>query len=423
MRSRWTEGYLCTADLSNLYTNLWVSHLQENGFRGVIVKWGDEAIIPGRQWDKERLDLRQFDAVRFVWCRSITEDLAREKEWVAIESQSKLVKYQYARQGFDSLKAQLSQLEAGKYEVGVNLGSLAVSYDFINTALDVFHDDVWDSQKWVDWDPYVWMALHCRDETQWRAEADHEARIGKTGIRDLEIRFPNFYVKVSELRSALEAKTKRPFSVGVLDFGEPFWADFGLHLSLRRLLESVTADSDHGTVSRDLFGIPQARDKNGNIIVRSTIPPSVDIRDSVIIDTVIQDEGTVIRNGLVVGGRHKRVYMPHGGSALFCLVDDLALTGPHGIALRSVGPQVVVPAGGRHTTLLLSNGLLDMVADESIVDYSGDNYSRPILGNRLSFEEAEKLMLSIDAHDLESRWSNLWLTARQPGLANGESEK
>jgi hypothetical protein len=192
-----------------------------------VVKWGDEAIIPGKRWNLGRHHLRHLDAVRFVWRREVTEDLAREKEWVTIEMQTGLVRHQYARQKLDSLKERLSQLEAGKYEIGVNLGSLAISYEFLDLARDLLGDDVWNSQKWADWDPYVWMALLCQNEAEWRAEAEHETRIGKTGIRDLEARYPNFYTKIAEVRSALEARTQRPFSVGFLDFGEPFWADFG----------------------------------------------------------------------------------------------------------------------------------------------------------------------------------------------------
>lgn len=407
MRSRWSENYLCTADLSGLCTNLWNFHLEAGGFQGAVVKWGDEAIIPGRRWSLDRPDLRHLDAVRFVWRRDATEDMAREKEWVAIETRTRLVRRQYARQQLASLRERLSELEAGRYEIGVNLGSLAISYEFLEIALDLLGDDVRDPQKWADWDPYVWMALLCRSEAEWRAEAEYETRIGKTGLRELEARYPGFYTTIAEVRSALESRTGRPFAVGCLDFGEPFWADLGLHIPLRRLLESVASDAEGSDVARELFGIPQQRDERGNVIVRSTIPDTADVRDSVIIDTVIRDPDTVVRNGLIVGGRHGRLRAPYGGAALFCSVDDMSFTGPHAIALRSAGKQATLPAGGRHTTLLLGHEMVDLVTHESVVDYGGDEYNHPILGNKLSFAEAEALMANVDPQELENSWQKL----------------
>jgi hypothetical protein len=63
-------------------------------------------------------------------------------------------------------------------------------------AEDVFCDDISDEKKWVDWDPYAWIAFCCQDEDEWRAEAALEERMGKTGICDLEKRMPDFIHKI-----------------------------------------------------------------------------------------------------------------------------------------------------------------------------------------------------------------------------------
>lgn len=401
--------YLRTADLSNMYSNIWIRHLSQCGFRGLIVKWGDEAVIPGTLWSPDRNDYRNVDAVRFVWKTKPTENLAREKEWVTIDSQTGLMVFQYARQEIEVLRRRLSELQEGAYEVGVNLGSLAISYDFLNIALEILHDDVLDPHKWADWDPYVWIALCCADEAEWRAEAEYEDRIGKTGIRELEARYPHFFSKIAQVRRALESRSNRAFAVGTLDFGDAFWTDFGLHFALRRSLESLTEDSERGAISRELFRIPHSLDRHGNIIdVDSKVPESAFIRNSVIIDSIILDEKTVICRGLVVGGQHRRLHMPCGGIALFCAADHLEFAGPHGIAFRSIGSKISISAGGRHTTLFLPEGPENMVSEESVLDYSGGNYTQPILGNRLSFEQAGKIMSEVDGRDLEARWLKAW---------------
>src|SRR5436853_5556194 len=139
--------------------------------------------------------------------------------------------FQYARQHIDSLRQRIAELEPGRYDTGVNLGNLAISYDFMDIAADVLGDDVADAQKWVDWDPYVWIALFCSDRSQWQAEIDHEDRDGRSGIRRLEARYPDFDDRVTKLRRELEAKIGRPLAVAVLDFGEVLWIDCGLHLA------------------------------------------------------------------------------------------------------------------------------------------------------------------------------------------------
>lgn len=407
LKSLHTGIYLNLADLSSLYTNLWIYTLRQNGFSGAVIKWGDEAIIPGLIWPTNGQRYCQYDAVRFVWRRELTEDLAREKEWVAIDSGTEQVVCQFSRQPLDILQERIAEYVAKGLQVGVNLGSLAIGHKFLQVALKVLQDDLRHPQKWVDWDPYVWMALHCRDEQQWQRERQHEARIGKTGIAELEARYPDFYPKMSQIRRTLEEETGRPFSVGVLDFGEPFWVDFGLHIPLRSTLETLLESTERGEVARSMFDIPSQRDRRGNIIVRSQIPPAADIRDSLIMDSVIEDERSLVRRGLILGSRHQKLWMPHGGSSLFCAVRQLTMRGPHAIAFWTVGESVELSEGDRCTTLLTPAGPETMLGNEEIKDYRAGHYNQPILDNRYSFDEAARLMAGTSGKELEMRWANL----------------
>jgi hypothetical protein len=412
MKAAQSGIFLRTVDLANLSANSWIRHLANCNFKGMIVKWGDEAVIPGVDWDAKPRDLSNVDAVRFVWKTKITEDLAREKEWVVIDPATGFMKQQLSRQDLATLKQRIALLGDG-VEVGVNLGSLAISYPFLDTALEVLREDVLEPSKWANWDPYAWIALCCQDEAQWRAEAAHEERLGGTGIRELEARYPDFYPKLAGLRGALESRTGRPLAIGVVDFGETFWVDLGLHLTLRETMDALVTDSDRGRATRELFGIPHNRDKNGNIMVRSSFPPPAAIRDSVLIDSVIRDHNSVIQRGVVVGGRHGWLSMPQGGSALFCAADRMEYSGPHGVAFRSLGREITVAEGGRHTSMMLPDGPTDMVSNESVLDYSGDNYAQPILGNAISFEDAGRIMSALDGRDLETRWLHAWKGGRE----------
>lgn len=408
MRAYNAGTYMCAADVSNLYSNLWLQHLQQSGFRGVLVKWGDEATIPSISWQSSISSLKDFDAVRFIFKTEVTENLAREKEWVVIDPQNDTMKYQFARQDANILKQRFTEFKDRNYQLAVNLGSLAISYDFLDLALKIFHEDINNPDKQADWDPYVWMALFANNIEQWHKEIEYELKAGKKGLQLLEKRYENFYGKIQELRTSFERRKGRPFRVGVIDFGKAFWVDIGLHKTLRNFLERITENSVVGKTTRDILAIFEEKDKNNNIIIRSSIPREADIKNSMIIDTFITDPKTFIRNAIIVCGKHESLTIPHGGSALFCAVNHMDFTGPHGIAFRSFGKNISIHEGGRHTSVLFPNEIINMISNESLIDYNGDNYLRPIFNNRYSFKELSELMSHKGGKQIEECWMQKW---------------
>ncbi len=184
--------------------------------------------------------------------------------------------------------------------------------------------------------------------------------------------------------------------------------DWGLHLSLRRSLEAMTTDSDQGVSTRDLFNLPHDCDSHGNIILRSSIPPGADIRETVLVDTVITDPRSVIHGGVVVAGRHKKLDMPDGGSVLFCAANEMTFKGPHAIAFKTVGEEYQLAEGDRLACLFLSDGTREMRSNESLINYEGENYAQPVMGNPISFEEATRRMYLEDTRLVEKRWSEKW---------------
>jgi hypothetical protein len=407
MLSSSQELYLTTADIAAMTASLWIHHLESNGFSGMVVKWGDEAVIPGKVWESGTNKYQNLDGMRFVWQTEPTEDLAREKEWVEFDRLTYQMTHQYTRQELNNLLLRLSKHGPNR-QIGVNLGSLAISYPLLQVMEDVFRDDISDENKWVDWDPYTWIAITCQDEAEWKAEANLEERMEKTGMRDLERRMPDFFEKILQVRATFEKRYHRLPVIGVLDFGQPFWMDWGLHLSLRRSLEALIDDSDLGGISRELFQIPQTRDKNGNYLLRSSIPKGADIRDSILVDTIISDPETVIHGGVVLAGRHHRLEIPEGGSALFCACDEMKFNGPHAIAFKSTGNQFILKEGDRLATLYLADETIVIRTNESMIQYEGENYSRPVFKNPISFEEAGRRMSEVDTRLVEKRWFDQW---------------
>jgi hypothetical protein len=97
-RSR-SEEWLCTADVSNLQSNVIVSHLARNGFSGQVIKWGDEILLASEDWEGAHFRFGEVDAIRFISQVQPTEELAREKEWILFEDASRLMTREYSRQG------------------------------------------------------------------------------------------------------------------------------------------------------------------------------------------------------------------------------------------------------------------------------------------------------------------------------------
>jgi hypothetical protein len=400
------QVYLQMADLSGLSNNILIKHLERGGFRGCVVKWGDEAIIPGHDLLQIERAYEHFHAVRVISRKEITEELAREKEWIVADTESQHMHSQYARQSYGTLLSRLEQFGDSRYYVGVNLGTIAVSYVFLELALEVFGPDVDDPAIWLDWDPYFWIALYCPSPEAWQREIAYEDRDGRGGIRALESRYPDFYARVTRFRQRLEQQTGRPLAVGVIDFGTILWTDFGLHSALRRNFQALLEDSEAGMAYRALFGIEGQRDRNGNLLIRSSVPETASIKNALIIDSTILDGDSVVDGAIIVGGRHRRVEAPEGGVAIFCAVDQLRFEGPNGVAFRSIGGEVSIPAGGRHTTLLLPSGMEHLTSNESVISYEGTNYSEPLAGNAISFEEAARLAATTSAE--EQRWASIW---------------
>ena len=400
LRGARSGRYLRTGDLAALYSNSWLEQLRSGGFHGSLVKWGDEAIIPGMVWSTGRNDFSGVDLIRFVWKTEPNETLAREKEWFVIDNETGLIERLIPRQSLETLREELRGYEGRRYATAVNLGSVAASYHFLNLATESF-SGVLDGSRLADWDPMTMFLLLGGNDAEAAAQA---------ALHTAEKRCPGLRETVSGLCSRFQREVGRPLRAGFIDFGDALWVDLGLHSTLRKTLDTLTQDTPAGAALRAFFGSPGERDSNGNILLDSTIPAGADIRNSVIIDSTILDTESVVHSGVIVGSRHDQIRMPEGGASLFSAIRHLEFAGPRGIVFRTVSDLLSIPEGGRHAVLYLDSGAIPLVSREDM-SFDGPNYAEPVLGNAISFEEAGRRAAAMDGSRLEENWMSAWKAA------------
>lgn len=395
LRGRRTRRYLCAAELSNLYSGIWLEYLERHGFRGVLVKWGDEAILPSATFPER--DLSRVDAVRFIWLTEPTPAFAREKDWVVVDRGSGLVRDFVVRQPIERLDPRIAAERAAGADFGVNLGSLAVSRVLMDELTAEFERDLADPTSQFDWDPYVWKALLAPGEQRFREALEADAALGSGSARKLLERSPDFFARLARVRDRVEAKNGRPLAIQSLDFGEALWIDMGLHASLARFFGDLVAESSRGDVIRALSGLADTpRDDRGNIVVDGRIAPGADVRDSVVLDATI-GERSVVKGGVVIRGTHERLGMPAGGVSLFSQVGDASFADGSAIVLGAVADRLELVAGARNTTLSLPGGPVPLWYHEGTAERDSAFYERVLEGNSMSFEQAARTVAELVA--------------------------
>jgi len=86
----------------------------------------------------------------------------------------------------------------------------------------------------------------------------------------------------------------------------------------------------------------------------------------------------------------------------------MKLAGPHAIGFKLTGERYELGEGDRLANLYLADSKLVMRSNESLVNYEGENYTVPVMGNPLSFEEAARRISVEDNRQVEKRWLDWW---------------
>jgi len=251
--------------------------LRENGFLGILCKWGDETQIPSISFDKIfSHDLDQVDIIKFISILKITDELARQKDWVVFDSQGHMIT-QLARNKKDKLIEQLCELgikprEDGEFYAGISLGPVAISYSFLEIANEIFSKEIREDGIFLDFDPYVLRVLAVdSDIDAWKQCVEEDEN-----LQELEKLIPDFFQKIQDVKEMFKEKYQRNLTLKVADLGADIsWMDIGQHTAMKQRYLSLNSKESIGDISRKIEGITSTRDEHGNIIVDSFISPDV----------------------------------------------------------------------------------------------------------------------------------------------------
>jgi hypothetical protein len=386
--------------------------LRRSGFNGLVVKWGDEVQIPTKDLSGTDDLFRDADVIRFVSVREINSDEARNKDWVGV-SESGYVTAFIPRRPLERMgelaDRGLLQRREGKLWGGVNLGSIAVSYTFLDCLLEEFRSEVNDAgadrSERPALDPEFFTALTVAaiaDPGQ-RAAAWQTALNESVEVRGLAERFGDVVYRLRRTIGVLEARQGRKIKLVAMNFEDQYLGDIGQHSKIYEFYMALNHDGRTGEVARALAGLDHKRDADGNLIINSAVSSRIRVSNSVLINVNLTGAGSV-EDSVLIGTRARDIDIREGFDVL-STVTDLRIA-PRGGAYRVVsGEPVAVGPGERVTTLFLPamGARIFRVQEDTDLKDKRRNYAVPILRNPASFQSAHEQMGSVAAEALRSR--------------------
>ena len=378
--------------------------LRHGGFDGLVVRWGDEILIPSTSLSSSPRQYSDVDVVRFGWRIEPSEFLADQKEWLVVDAASGVVLRELSRQSLSSLHNKLAEVGSpGETITYVNLGSFAASNTFLRELSSVFRDKLYDDRAAANWNPYFWVAFQCSSLEDWESFGKEEEAASRSGFRELNDSVPDFFGLVQKAKRNLTDRLGRELRVGILDFGEPYWLDAGNHQSLRSAFMDLFSDTTEGETLRAFLGLPDSLASGGSFIKDCRIAPGTQIDGSIVIGAEIRDPESVVDGALVLRGSYGRLRIHKGGIAIWSAADELSIEGPNGTAFRFSGDGAV-SGHSSVSTLISESGAIPMRYDDAIGTIDSDAYSRIVADNPMSFRDASERMASVDPLWLHKAW-------------------
>ena len=402
------ERYLTMVELAVRYFIPVQQYLLRSGFKGLIIKWGDEVQIPTCDLSGQNPELfSNADIVRFVSIQEMTPESALNKDWVGVNAKQHVTAFIPRRPLSDMEKLAergLVQKHDGKLYGGVNLGSVAVSDDLLDALLEEFKGEVNDSTANRNarpaLDPEFFTALTIavmQDENE-RREAWQRALQESEDVKKLSENMPDVLERIQKAMQTLD----RPLKMMVLDFQDQYWGDIGQHPQIYDFYMGLNESGPKGEILRALADIPDQRDENGNIIVGdSYISQNITIKNSVLINVTLTGQGH-IENSVLIGTRSGNIDIDNGFDVL-STGTSLQVSSRGGTYKVVSDVPVSVAAGERVTTLFMpTHGTYLMrVHEHTNLRDTTATYDVPICGNPVSFKDAHEDMGRITVEELE----------------------
>ncbi len=387
-------------------------YLRRSGFDGLVVKWGDEVQIPTLDLSQSNARFENADVVRFVSLREMDEDNSKNKDWVGVDAEGRVTAFLPRRPLAEMEKLAdrgLLQRLDGRLRGGVNLGSIALSYVFLNHLLEEFAGEVNDEQAnrkdrpALDPEFFTALTVALMAQPAARAEAWEFARRESREVENLQLRFPNLIERLRRVIERFETQAGRPVKMVAMDFGDQYWGDVGQHTQIYEFYMALNRADAHGEIARAIAGIPSQRDGDGNIIVNSSVAPGVRARNSVLLNATLLGVG-LVENSVLIGTRAGNLHARDSFDVL-STVTDLTLE-PRGGTYKVVASAAVrARAGERLTTLFLpsAGAQLFRVQEGTDLKNRAQYYDAPMLGNPRSFQAAHIEMSALSMDDLAAR--------------------
>jgi hypothetical protein len=402
------ERYLTMVELALRYFLPVQQYLMRSGFKGLIIKWGDEVQIPTCDLSGQNPELfGNTDIVRFVSIQEMTTDSASNKDWVGVNEKQYITAFIPRRPLSDMEKLAdrgLVQKRDGKLYGGINLGSVAVSYELLDALLNEFKGEVNDSTAKRNarpaLDPEFFTALTIaisQDENE-RRKAWQRAIQESKDVQKLSETIPNVLERIQKAMRTLE----RPLHMVALDFQEQYWGDIGQHPQIYDFYMALNEPGPKGDILRALADLPDQRDEHGNIIVGdSYISQNITVKDSVLINVTLTGQGR-IEHSVLIGTRAGNIDMENGFDVLSAAT-SLQVSSRGGTYKVVSDVPVSVAEGERVTTLFMPTHGTHLMRVHELTNLRDTTatYDVPICGNPVSFKDAHEDMGRITVEELE----------------------
>ena len=182
-----------------------------------------------------------------------------------------------------------------------------------------------------------------------------------------------------------------------------YWADIGRHISMREKFMSLQKNNEKGFIARRIAGVDTKKDKNGNIIIDSKINKNCVITNSIIIGATIKAEGEIV-NSVIIDSTFDALKSVNAFAIRSYRLGKTVLSADSGL-YESLGREgLTLEEKMRHVSILTSSEKVDMmVSEETNLRDKKNNYNAGIFGNKYSFGEIYKEMMSVGASELERR--------------------